>query len=225
MRHQMIHYLENQQMRVASATERQGALGQLTASEPDLIVLDSSLRRTSHLDLLVEIKSASNIPLIITACGRSDEADRVMALELGADDYMTEPLGLRELGARIRAILRRSQGPRLASRREQGRDRFRFDGWEFDQHTGRLTSSSGAQVVLTKREYALLTAFLDAPLRPLSRENLLQATRVSEDSFDRSVDVQVLRLRRKLTRDADLPNPIQTVRGIGYVFAIPVERL
>jgi two-component system OmpR family response regulator len=225
MRHQMIDYLENCQMRVVSVTERQGALHQLTASEPDLMVLDSSLFQIDGLDLLREVRSASNIPLIIIGRGRPDEADRVTALELGADDYMTEPLGLRELVARIRAVLRRAGNRHVASRRKQSRGRFRFGGWELDRRTRRLTSSSRALVALTKSEYGLLSAFLEAPLRPLSRESLLQATSVHKDSFDRSIDIQVFRLRRKLKTDADLPNPIQTVRGIGYMLAVPVERL
>jgi two-component system OmpR family response regulator len=221
MRHQLIDYFESHDMRVTSAAERQGTLRQIAASEPDLIVLDIQV---SGLDLLREVRSASDIPLIVTGRRQPDEADRVIALELGADDYMTEPFGLRELAARIRAVLRRDDG-RHASRREQSRVRFRFAGYELNRHTRRLTSSSGTPVVLTKGEYALLSAFLEAPLRPLSRESLLQATRVHENSFDRSIDVQVLRLRRKLKMDADLPDLIHTVRGIGYVLAVPVERL
>jgi DNA-binding response OmpR family regulator len=225
MRHQIIDYLENHQMRVALAAERARVHHQLTTSEPDLMVLDSSLLQINGLNLLREVRAASNIPLIIIGCGRADEADRVTALELGADDYMTEPLGLRELVARIRAVLRRAESPHVASRREQGRGRFRFAGWELDRRTRQLTSSSRAPVSLTNGEYGLLSAFLDAPLRPLSRETLLQATRIHEDSSDRSIDVQVLRLRRKLKTDAGLPNLIQTARGIGYVLAVPVERL
>jgi two-component system, OmpR family, response regulator len=225
MRHQMIDYLESHDMRVTSAAERQGALRQLAASEPDLIVLDTPVCQASGLDLLREVRSASNIPLIVADRGQSDASDRVIALELGADDYMTEPLGLRELVARIRAVLRRKESRQFASRREQGRGRLRFGGCELDRHTRRFTSSSGTLVALTKSEYALLSAVLEAPLRPLSRESLLQATRVHEDSFDRSIDVQVLRLRRKLKTDAGLPDLIRTVRGVGYVLAVPVEHM
>src|SRR6202043_2434550 len=97
-------------------------------------------------------------------------------------------------------------------------------GWQLDRRNRRLSDSSGAPVVLTKGEYALLLAFLDAPQRPLSREHLLQATRIHEDVFDRSIDVQVLRLRRKLEVDPKAPRVIRTERGVGYVFAIPVEQ-
>src|SRR5215471_18149446 len=133
--------------------------------------------------------------------------------------------GHRELLARIRAVLRRQEAGRAASQRDPERGRFRFGGWQLDQRLRRLIDPRGGQVALTKGEYALLTAFLDAPQLPLSREQLLQATRVHEDIFDRSIDVQILRLRRKLELDPSAPRIIQTERGVGYVFAQPVERL
>jgi two-component system, OmpR family, response regulator len=225
MRHQMIDYLERHHMRTASAAMRQEALRQLAASAPDLIVLDTRLCQANGLDLVRDVRLASDVPLIIVGCHRPDEADRVIALELGADDCITDPLGLRELVARIRAVLRRREGRRLATSDEPSRGRCRFGGWQLDRRTRRLTSPAGVPVALTKGEYALLIAFLDAPLRPLTRESLLQATRVHEDVFDRSIDARVLRLRRKLETDAAAPHLIRTERGIGYVFAVPVEQL
>ncbi|MBV8398648.1 MAG: winged helix-turn-helix domain-containing protein, partial [Acetobacteraceae bacterium] len=109
--------------------------------------------------------------------------------------------------------------------RDAERGRYRFSGWQLDRRTRRLTDPQGVMVTLTKGEYSLLVAFLDAPQRPLSREHLLQATHVHEDVFDRSIDVQILRLRRKLERDPNAPRVIQTERGVGYVFAVPVERV
>jgi two-component system, OmpR family, response regulator len=109
--------------------------------------------------------------------------------------------------------------------RDHRRHRPRFAGWQLDRRIRRLIDPGGGQVALTKGEYALLTAFLDAPQRPLSREQLLQATRLHEDIFDRSIDVQILRLRRKLEPDPSAPQIIQTERGVGYVFAVPVETL
>jgi len=147
----------------------------------------------------------------------------VVGLELGADDYITKPFGLRELLARVRAVLLRRKAGHLAPRRDPARSRCRFGGWLLDRRTRRLTNSDGAPVVLTKGEYALLMTFLDAPQRPLSREHLLQTTRVHEDVFDRSIDVQILRLRRKLEADSSAPRIIETERGVGYVFALPVE--
>src|SRR6201984_2667912 len=125
---------------------------------------------------------------------------------------------------RVRAVLRRN-ARRLAPPRDPARGRCRFGGWQLDRRSRHLTNPDGAPVPLTKIEYALLIAFLDAPQRPLTREHLLHATRAHEDVFDRSIDVQILRLRRKLERDPSAPRMIQTERGVGYVFAVPVERL
>jgi two-component system, OmpR family, response regulator len=127
--------------------------------------------------------------------------------------------------ARVRAVLRRFDVGRTTSARDPGGGRFRFCGWQLDCRSRRLTDAEGAVVALTKGEYALLLAFLEAPQRPLSREHLLRATRVHEDVFDRSIDVQILRLRRKLERDPSAPRVIQTERGLGYVFGVPVERV
>jgi two-component system, OmpR family, response regulator len=225
MRHQMIDYLESHHMRATPAATQQEALRQLAAGEPDLIVLDIRLGQADGLDLVRDVRLASDVPLIIAGGDRPDEADRVVALELGADDYITDPIGLRELVARIRAVLRRDEGRCRAPSNERASRRCRFGGWLLDRHTRRLTSPAGVPVALTKGEYALLLAFLDAPLRPLTREILLQATRVHEDVFDRSIDARVLRLRRKLETDAAAPRLIRTERGTGYVFAVPVEQL
>jgi len=120
-------------------------------------------------------------------------------------------------------VLRRREAVRASSPKSPERGRYRFAGWQLDRRTRRLTDAGGQPVALTKGEYALLTAFIDAPQRPLTREHLLQATRIHEDVFDRSIDVQVLRLRRKLETDPSAPQVIRTERGVGYVFAVPVE--
>lgn len=225
MRHLVTNYLEEHDIQAVPASGRDEVAGLLAAREPDLVILDLRLGQEDGLDLLREIRSRSDVPVIIITGHRRDEIDRVVGLELGADDYITKPFGLRELLARIRAVLRRREAGQIAARRAPERGRYRFGAWQFDRRTRRLTNSSGAPVALTKGEYALLIAFLDAPQRPLSREHLLQATRVHEDVFDRSIDVQVLRLRRKLETDTSSPQFILTERGVGYVFAVPVERL
>ena len=218
-------YLEQHNMRAISASGRQEMARLFAAGEPDLVVLDLRLDQEDGLDLLREIRTRSDIPVIITTGDRRDEIDRVVGLELGAVDYVTKPFSLRELLARIRAVLRRQEAGRAASPRDAEGGRYRFGSWQVDRRTRRLTDLGGTEVPLTKGEYALLTAFLDAPQRPLSREQLLQATRVHEDIFDRSIDVQILRLRRKLEADPSAPQIIRTERGVGYVFTLPVDRL
>jgi two-component system, OmpR family, response regulator len=218
-------YLEQHNMQVVPASGRQEMMQHFAVREPDLVILDLRLGQEEGFDLLREIRSRSDIPVIITTGDRRDEIDRVVGLELGADDYVTKPFSLRELLARIRAVLRRQEAGRAAIQRDPERGRYRFGGWQVDRRNRRLSDPNGSEVALTKGEYALLTAFLDAPQRPLSREHLLQATRMHEDIFDRSIDVQILRLRRKLELDPSAPEIIRTERGVGYVFALPVERL
>ena len=225
MRHLVVNYLEEHNIQAISASRRDEVARLLAVDEPSLVILDLRLGETDGLDLLREIRSRSDIPVIITTGHRRDEIDRVVGLELGADDYITKPFGLRELLARIRAVLRRRETRQAAAPRDSETGRCRFGGWQLDRRGRRLNDSNGVSVALTKGEYALLIAFLDAPQRPLSREHLLQATRIHEDVFDRSIDVQVLRLRRKLETDPNAPRVILTERGVGYVFALPVERL
>jgi two-component system, OmpR family, response regulator len=223
IRHMVESYLEEHGIDVVSVGQRKEVARYFASGEPSLVILDLRLGQEDGLDLLREIRSSSDVPIIITTGHRSDEIDRVVGLELGADDYVLKPFGLRELLARIRAVLRRREVGGAASQRDAARGRFRFAGWQIDRHARRLTDPNGMPVSLTKGEYALLIAFLDAPQRPLAREHLLQATRVHEDVFDRSIDVQVLRLRRKLETDPSAPRLIQTERGVGYVFVAQVE--
>jgi two-component system OmpR family response regulator len=178
------------------------------------------------LDLLREIRSHSDVPVILTGAHQCEVIDRIIGLELGADDYLVQPFGLRELLARIRAVLRRPRaGASADPTRNAEPSRYRFGGWELNQRTRRLTDPDGRRVAMTKGEYALLSAFLNAPQRLLCREHLLQATRIHENISDRAIDVAVLRLRRKLERDPSQPRIILTERGAGYLFALAVERL
>jgi DNA-binding response OmpR family regulator len=220
----ILNYFIENNIRTLVASGREEMASQLGSAEVNLVVLDLRLGHEDGLDLLREVRSGSDIPVIIITGHRRDDIDRVVGLELGADDYLTKPFNLRELLARVRAVLRRFDIGRAAPARDPERSRFRFCGWQLDCKSRRLSDPAGAPVALTKGEYALLLAFLNAPQRPLSRERLLQATRVHEDVFDRSIDVQILRLRRKLERDPSAPRVIQTERGVGYVFAVAVER-
>jgi DNA-binding response OmpR family regulator len=210
---------------VDAAQNGMTALEFIHATDYDLIILDIMLPDLDGLQILEKIRNRKVGPPVLILSARGAVDDRVKGLELGADDYLTKPFNLRELLARVRAVLRRFDSGRAAPARDSGRGRFRFCGWQLDCQTRRLTDPTGAPVTLTKGEYALLIAFLDAPQRPLSREHLLHSTRVHEDVFDRSIDVQILRLRRKLERDPSTPRVIQTERGVGYVFTVPVERV
>jgi two-component system OmpR family response regulator len=216
-------YLEQYDMRVVPAGYGQDVVPQLATNESNVVILELPLERDKGFDLLRRIRARSDVPVIVTSGDRHNKTDPVVGLELGADHYLVKPICLRELLARIKAVLRRQKVAQcnLSRRRYQGR--YRFGGWELDLGAQRLTDPCGAAVALTNSEYTLLTAFLDAPHQPLSRERLLEATRVHQDIYDRSIDVGVLRLRRKLEADRSSPSIIRTARGVGYVFDLDVE--
>jgi DNA-binding response OmpR family regulator len=216
-------YLEEHNVPTRAASNRAELHRHLEGTQPSLIILDLRVGQDDGLDMLREIRSHSDVPVIITTGHRPDEIDRIVGLELGADDYIVKPFSLRELLARVRAVLRRHEMGRAARVREPERGGYRFKGWRLDRRTRKLIEPHGDLVALTKVEFSLLLAFLESPQRPLSREYLLQATRVHGDVFDRTIDMQVLRLRRKLEIDPSMPRMIRTERGIGYVFTLPVE--
>ena len=218
-------YLERNGMSVTLASSAADVARRLTGSPTDLILLDLQLGREDGLDILRTVRAAHDTPVIIMTGHRSDEVDRVVGLELGADDYLLKPLSLRELLARIRVVLRRGAVAANAIRRERETGMSRFGSWILNRKTRQLIDGEGRPVPLTKGEYALLTAFTEHPRQILSREQLLVATRVHEDILDRSIDVQILRLRRKLEADASVPSIIRTERGAGYIFDIDVERV
>jgi two-component system, OmpR family, response regulator len=223
MRRMVVSYFESNNVPALGAACRSELSRVLAGCPPCLIILDIHLGMEDGLDLLREIRSHSDVPVIVMTGHRREEVDRVVGLELGADDYVTKPFGLRELLARVRAVLRRQEIGRTTRSRDPERGGYRFNGWQLERRGRKLTDPSGSLVSLTKGEFALLLAFLGAPQRVLSREQLLQATRIHEDIFDRSIDVQVLRLRRKLEADSSAPQMIRTERGIGYVFTARVE--
>ena len=204
-----------------------GSLQQLLLSTNlDLILLDLKLPDGSGLELITKIRVTDPIPIIIIS-GKSDEIDRVVGLEMGADDYVVKPFSVRELLARVRALLRR-QG--AARERMQGvvqpQRGYRFDGWTLDTDRRKLFRPDGEPVVLTVAEFDLLSAILSANGRVLSRDQLLEMTRrENDDVFDRTIDVLILRLRRKIEVNAQQPRFIRTERGVGYTFSVPIERL
>jgi len=223
MRHRIMDYL-NAQPCLAVGCPGGEALRHLRHSPFSLVVLNVPPGPSDGFAMLRRIRACSDVPVILVAGQGCDGADRIAGLELGADDHLGPPLDLRELLARARAILRRQElGRQLCAPRAQGG--YRFNGWELRRRMRTLTDPSGGLVPLTKGEYALLLAFLEAPRRTLSREHLLLATRKHEDIFDRSIDVQVLRLRRKLEPGSAGPQLIRTERGAGYIFDADVEVL
>jgi DNA-binding response OmpR family regulator len=223
MRVMIADYLADHGFRVSTAGGGAEMARLLTGPPVDLVLLDIRLTDADGLDLLRDIRTQSALPIIVMSGHRREEVDRVVGLELGADDYLTKPFSMRELLARIRAVLRRVHTT-PPSGQEKGRTRYRFNDWELNLRTRRLTSPGGEDVPLTKGEFSLLAAFVAAPQRVLTREQLLTATRVhDQEIFDRSIDVQVLRLRRKLEADPSNPRLIRTERGVGYVFAAAVD--
>lgn len=186
----------------------------------DLIVLDLMLPGESGLDICREIRTGLDVPIImLTALG--EESDRVVGLEMGADDYLAKPFSTRELVARIRAVLRRSAGGPAAARSGD----YRFAGWTLEAVRRRLVSADGTVIRLTGAEFDLLLAFLDHAQEVLSRDQLSEITKGrSPHVFDRSIDVLIGRLRRKLEPDPREPTLLQTVRSGGYVLSVAVER-
>lgn len=187
----------------------------------DLVLLDIMLPGTSGIDLCRALRQKSDVPIIFMSA-RASETDRVVGLELGADDYIAKPFGTRELVARVRAVLRRPPMDRSGGTTEQGL--LSFDGWTVNLPRRELTSPSGAIVDLTGAEFDLLVALVDHAQRVIARERLIELSRTRlGDSSDRSIDVLVSRLRRKLG-SAGGNAPITTVRGVGYMLNAAVER-
>ncbi len=189
----------------------------------DLIVLDLMLPGEDGLTLCRRLRVESNMPIImLTAMG--EETDRIVGLEMGADDYLPKPFNPRELLARIKSVLRRADATPAAVS-SPGRTILRFAGWKLDLARRRLESVEGLVVDLSAGEFGLLVAFAEHPQRVLNRDQLLDLTRGRAAApFDRSVDIQVSRLRRKIEPDPNKPDLIKTVRGGGYMFTPTVER-
>jgi two-component system OmpR family response regulator len=216
-------YFEENQMRVSVASNGEEMSKILSDEAVDLIVLDLRLAGEDGMAIARSLRGQSSIPMVMLT-GVRDEADRVMGLELGADDYVTKPFSPRELLARIRTVLRRTKNASPASSREREIRAFRFGRFELNLRTRRLKQLDGGHIVLTNGEFNLLAALLAAPERILTRDQLLEASRVYDNEvYDRAIDIQVLRLRRKIEPNPSQPTFIVTERGAGYMFCAPVE--
>jgi DNA-binding response OmpR family regulator len=214
-------YMTEAGLRVSTAANGREMMAVLKAEVIDLIVLDVRMPGEDGFSLIRSIRQTSNVPIIMLT-GQIHEVDRVLGLELGADVYLLKPFSPRELLARIRAVLRRYESPASAeganTRRDVESRSYRFAGWELSTGARKLVSPAGERVELTNGEYALLISFLKSPHQVLSRDQLLEGSRLHDDIYDRSIDVQILRLRRKIESDPNEPKLIKTERGAGYVF-------
>lgn len=226
----LAHYLSEHDFKVSAARNGAEMHQVLRQSTVQLVLMDLRLKGESGLNLARELRERRALPVIILS-GRSEEADRVMGLELAADDYVVKPFSLRELLARIRAVLRRYafavfEAGSITTEQAPGVRAYRFEGWELNLRLRRLRAPDAREIELSLGEFSLLHALCRAPGRVLSRDQLLEMTRRDAGAvYDRAIDVQILRLRRKIELDASTPRYIRTERGAGYVFDTSVEPL
>ena len=230
------NYLRGQGFRVSEVHKGAALMALMADDTPDLVLLDLGLPGEDGFVIARRLREHWQCGLVIVT-GRGDAVDKIVGLEIGADDYVTKPFDLRELLARIKAVLRRTQGQAVApaaplpssvpntAAPTAARERCRFAGWLLDLGARRLHAPGGADVALTHGEFELLAVFAAHPGRVLSRDFLLEHTRGREAGpFDRTVDVQIGRLRKKIEADPQDPQILKSVRGAGYVLVAPVSR-
>jgi two-component system OmpR family response regulator len=216
-------YLSGEGYRVSIAQDGAEMRKAMTQSSVDLVILDLMLPGEDGLTLARALRQELPNVGIIILTGRGEIVDRIIGLEMGADDYLPKPFHLRELLARVKSVLRRAPS-RIADAQTAARSKARFAGWNLDLSSRELFSPSGKEVRLTTGEFDLLAAFVNNANQVLTRDRLLDLARNREAGpFDRTIDVQVGRLRRKLEDDPQRPTMIKTVRGTGYIFTPPVE--
>lgn len=219
----LARYLEKNGLRATAVGDGRAMWQALAAAVFDLIVLDLMLPGDDGLTLCRDLRARSDIPVVMLTA-RGEETDRVVGLEMGADDYLAKPFSARELLARIKSVLRRTRSlpPNL---RPDDDARIRFGGWTLDTQQRRLIAADGEVTALSGAEYRLLRIFVEHPNRVLNRDQLVELTQGREaDALDRSIDVQVSRLRHRLGDDPREPAIIKTVRGEGYVLSVSVHK-
>jgi two-component system OmpR family response regulator len=210
--------LAKEGFRVITAADGRSMRKILADNRIDLIVLDLMLPGEDGLSLCRAIRGESSVPIIMLTA-KGDEVDRVIGLEMGADDYLAKPFGSRELVARIKAVLRRSKEKPPAAASGQSPKQYRFEHWQLNTGARELLRDDGVMIPLSTGEYDLLIALVERPQRVLSRDQLLDLARGrSAAGIDRSIDTQISRLRKKLERDPGDPKIIKTVWGGGYMF-------
>ena len=221
LRHQVRESLEQSGFRALPAASATDIWTAIETMPIGALVLDAALRGPDGMDLCRDVRERSDVPMILVSAN-SNEVDRVVGLELGADDYMAKPYSIRELAARLRAVLRRGRSERVLGLRRQ--TEARFDGWTVDFARREVLDPDASPVELTAAEFSLLAILLDHPQTVIARTRLMELAGVRDtSSSDRSVDVLVSRLRRKLSHQGRAA-PIVTVRGTGYMFSAVVDR-
>ena len=217
-------FLKKHGYRVDTAADARAMDQTLESGRFDLVVLDLMLPGEDGLSICRRLRTETALPIImLTALG--EDTDRIVGLEMGADDYLPKPFNPRELLARIKAVLRRADAAPPAGQASEDGGVLAFEGWRLDTTRRELKAHDGVLVPLTAGEFDLLTAFAERPQRVLSRDQLLDLTRGRDGGpFDRSIDVQLSRLRRKIEDDPKEPTLIKTVRGGGYIFTADVTR-
>ena len=215
-------YLAQNDFRVSEAASGAELMGAFRAQVVDLVLLDLRLHGEDGMQLLRQLRAESQLPVIILT-GRAEEADRVMGLELGADDYLTKPFSPRELLARIRTVLRRTHAGQEIHGAPVCRA-YRLPGWELNLRTRKLRARDGREVALSNGEFNLLAALLATANRVVTRDQLIEMSRrYDNEVYDRAIDVQILRLRRKIESNPAQPQIIVTERGAGYRVGVAVE--
>jgi two-component system OmpR family response regulator len=221
----VVEYLGRNDLRVSAGTSGHDMFELFHHESIDLVLLDLGLPGEDGMELARSLRARAPVPIVLLTA-RDHVADRVMGLELGADDYVTKPFSPRELLARVRAVLRRYQLQATLPERDGSRRAFRFSGWELNLLTRRLTSPAGEPVDLSSGEFNLLSALCRAPHRVLTRDQLLSMSRLHEgEVYDRTIDVQVRRLRLKIETETAHPRLLLTERGAGYRLDSDVDTL
>ena len=225
MCNQLSDYLRKNDFQVTAVNTARQMLDFIAREAVDLLLLEPRLRGEDGLRLTRIVRESSSMPIVVVS-GCDEVVDRVMGLELGADDYITKPFVPRELLARIRAVLRRCKVEVTGPSRENTPRAYRFGEWELNVRLYRLNSPDGSRVEISRGEIGLLRALLSSPQRILTRDQLLELTHIDgAEVYDRSIDSQIMRLRRKIEADPAKPQFIRTERGAGYYFDAPVSAI
>lgn len=223
IRQMLARYFEDEGYRVTAVADGSAMRAQIHSTQFNIILLDLMLPGESGLELAREIRTRSDVPIMMLT-GKDDVLDRIVGLELGADDYMAKPFHLREVLARVRTIMRR-RTPAPEARPAVTEDRILFEGWMLDLGRRELIAPDKSNMELTTGEFDMLAVFLRHPGRVLSRETLMDLTRGRNlEAFDRTIDAQIARLRKKIEADVANPQLIKSVRGIGYVFTGKIDK-